>query len=115
MKEEIRNLLHDLLTDISKGDTLDRFFIDKWEAEILSLFPGLDNLEVVEECKECFKGVVRLSEKTIGDCTSCQGTGKVTRAATWEECIEALKDILSDTSLVSIEVTGGGMLRVKGE
>lgn len=47
--KEIENLLHDLLVDLSMGETKGTPFIDKWKKEILSLLPDISSLEKEKE------------------------------------------------------------------
>lgn len=88
-----------------------------WEAcKILYLFPSLDNLKVVEECREC-KGEVVIDHENITLCSSCED-GKVTRAANWEDVIWIINQRLAPGNYTSILLKCGGLLRyksVKGE
>lgn len=111
--------------------------VERFEDELKkfngSLFPSLDNLEVVEECENdrCGNGYVRyydpkddLNFGTI-PCPDCQGTGKVTRAATWEDVVNYtiyrannifhFNVIAGEVDVVGIRLPSGGILRVKRE
>jgi len=108
--KEIEDLLHDLLVDLSMGETKGTSFIDKWKKEILSLLPDISSLIVEEDhyCSVC---------GGLGPEHDCQDTDIVKRQATLHDVVKIINSMFKEGHYTEINLgfnnPSGGILKLK--
>ena len=106
MRDKVAHELYLLVEEGRGADEEGCFNYEYMASQILSLFPDISKLEVVEECIECEGTCVVARDIGIGPeeiyeprpCHECE-EGKTTRPATWED-IDIISLITTSSEII---------------